>query len=215
MLRVPSIGVAEATSTLEAACTPISTPSWSHSTSPSMTCSAAAKAQAAHPSSPTANWSAWPSLRCCWAATPNDAGCGWPTTAWATCSPTCPPLRPTTSGCGQRECWSRWPSATWPCRPRPGTTTSACWTPPRCRVRPRARRSNARRCGPMPAMATAPATTATSGAFACTCSRALMGCRSRGVWPMSGHPQAGRARGRPSPYGPPRSPRPARLGGAG
>ncbi len=53
----------------------------------------------------------------------------------------------------------------------------------RCRARPAARRSSVRRWPAMPAMATASATTATSGAFACMSWPPPTGCRSPGAWP--------------------------------
>src|SRR5215211_5022357 len=98
--RSPRMGVAPATSTSkEASCSPASTTSSSHCTSPSMSCWSPAGDPATHPSWPTASSSAWPWRKSCSATTPNAAGCGqWPT-GWGTCSPTSAARPPTTAGC--------------------------------------------------------------------------------------------------------------------
>jgi hypothetical protein len=122
----------------------------------------------------------------------STAGCGFATAGWVTCFPTCRANPATTSGCGRPAgCWS-WPWPTWPVRPPASRTASGCWTPRRCPVPPRAKRSSARRCAGGPTTAGAPATRAGTGASSCTCSPLPTASRSPGAWP----PQAGRAGGR-------------------
>jgi hypothetical protein len=197
--RVPRVGVAIATSTSrEASCTPTSTPSSWHCTSPSTSCSALAADRDGRPGSATPNWSAWPSPKSCSASARSGAGCALPTSGWGTCFPTCRPRRPTTGGCAGPRRWSPSPSRTSPRAPRAGGISCGWSTPPRCHARPPARRSTAQPCGPMPAMATARATTATSGASGCTCWPAPTGCRSPGAWP----PQARGAGGGRGAVGP-------------
>src|SRR6266545_819155 len=80
--RVPRVGVAPATSTMEASCTPTSTPSSSHCTSPSTSCLAHAVGQDGDPSSPMPSWSAWRSPRSCSGSAPSAAGCGLLASGW-------------------------------------------------------------------------------------------------------------------------------------
>jgi hypothetical protein len=188
--RAPRVDVATASSTSwEASCAPTSTPSVSHSTSPSTSCWVPVAGPAGHPSSATPNWSVWPSPKCCSGSAPSGAGCASPVNGWATCSRICQRPRPTTAAFVGPRRWSPWPSRTSPPTPRAGATNSAWSTRPRCRVPPRGRPSSARRWPAMPAMATARVTTATSGASGSMCWPPVMGCRWPGVWP----PQAGRA----------------------
>jgi hypothetical protein len=101
--RAPRVGVAAASSTSwEAPCAPTSTPSPSHCTSPSMTCSAPEPDQAALPGCLTLSWSAWRARRYCSATARSAAGCGSPTSGWATCSLTCRPHRPTPAAAPRR-----------------------------------------------------------------------------------------------------------------
>jgi hypothetical protein len=187
--RPPRVGVALATSTSwEAPCTPVSTTSSSHCTSPSTSCWARGGDQVTHPGCRTPSWSAWPWPRSCSGSPRSGTGCASRPSGWGTCFRTCRPPRPTIGGCAAPRPWSAWPSTTWPSTPRPGGTSCAWWTPPRCRVRHRGRPSSAPRWPAMPATATARATTATSGGSGCTCWPAPTGFPSRGVWPA----QAGR-----------------------
>ena len=213
--RPPRVGVALATSTSKekASCTPVSTTSSSHCTSPSTSCWNPAAGRAAHQGCPIASWSAWRSRRSCWATTPNAAGCGPSMAGWGTCSPTSAGRRPTIAGCAARPRWSPRSCGPWRWPARRGATSGGCWTPPRSHAAKAGRPSSARRWPATPATATTPAITASGGASGCMCWPPRTACRSPGAWPT---PTRASARS-PRAVGPRRPPRRAapRHGRAG
>jgi hypothetical protein len=165
--RPPRVGVANATSTSrEASCTPVSTTSSSHSTSPSMSCWNPAAGRAGGRGCRTPSWSVWRSPRSCWAMTPSGAGCGPSMAGWGTCSPMCAARPPTTAACAGPPPWSP-PSCTrWRSPARRGLTSGGCWTPPRSPAAKAARPASVRRWPAGPAMAMTAATRAGTGAQA-------------------------------------------------
>jgi hypothetical protein len=97
-------GVAIATSTLEAACSPPLTPLRSHFTCRSMTSCLLARGRGIRRSFLTAKRSRSRSSKCCWVCPTIVSSSRWPAAASGTCSPTCPSSRATTSA---SDDWAR------------------------------------------------------------------------------------------------------------
>jgi hypothetical protein len=152
----------------EASCAPSSTTSWSHCTSPSMSCWASGRGRAGRPGCRTLSWSAWPSPRCCWGIAASAAGCArWPA-GWGIGSPMCAARLPTTAACAGPLPWSPPAAMPWRCPARPGVTSGGCWTPPRSPAATAARPTSARSWPAGPAMAMTAATAAGPGPQAVT-----------------------------------------------
>src|ERR1022692_2917590 len=131
----------------------------------------------------TPSWSPWRSCRPCWGLPPRPAGCGTPVLTCGTCSRTCPSSPVTISGCAEPPRCSGTLSGRWRPAPPHGPMTSGWWTPPRSSAAGPVRPPSARTWPDGLSTGFAPATPATSGAFACIWYAPCRACPSPSPWP--------------------------------